>query len=230
MTKQQLLKNAKPILFSTDMVKAILDGRKTQTRLIVKLKYSNTHHKMRTDKYGTRLIEVETFIESIHCVKNADGTKTLKIRPYIEKYPPYKIRDIVYVRETWCPCATLESYFTNTNLYTYKADYSDSEIAYLESKKGVKWKPSIHMPREAARIFLKATDVRVERLQDISESDARKEGCTIGDKISPTSSIAMSATQSFIWKWDIISKDKNKWAYNPYVWVIEFEKVEVDNA
>lgn len=88
------------------------------------------------------------------------------------------------------------------------------------------------MPKEAARIFLKVTDVQFERLRDITEEDAVKEGLYKGWRYLPTSSLAVTAKQAFMWVWDmtIKLKDRNKygWIANPWVWVIEFERVEVD--
>lgn len=123
----------KPILFNTQMVRAILDGRKTCTRRIVK--------PQPTAHYG------------VQCIK-----------------PPYQPGDILYVRETWSLRFDGEKYF-------YRADKNTSrEEKRLLDYNDVKWRPSIHMPKEAARIWLKVTNVRVERLQDISGEDLIKEG------------------------------------------------------
>ena len=115
----------KPILFNTEMVRAILDGRKSCTRRVVK--------PQPTARYGAQ------------CIK-----------------PPYQSGDILYVRETWKRAL---------NGYYYYEDWQRDDIADI-----TKWKPSIHMPKEAARIWLKVTDVRVERLQDITEDGAKAEG------------------------------------------------------
>lgn len=123
----------KPILFNTQMVRAILDGRKTCTRRIVK--------PQPTAHYG------------MQCIK-----------------PPYQPGDILYVRETWSLRFDGEKYF-------YKADKNTSrEEKRLLDYNDVKWRPSIHMPKEAARIWLKVTNVRVERLQKITEAQTEEEG------------------------------------------------------
>lgn len=204
----------KPILFNTDMVRAILEDRKTVTRRVVKLKYSNTHLEMRTDKYGTRLIEIENEIPGVTRVKNPDGTITLKLRAFIDKTPSYRTGDILYVRETFSECA---------EGYAYSADYPHSE--------GWGWRPSIHMPREAARIFLRVTDVRVERLQDITEEQAQAEGVKgwmvatdrDWDK-NPNHLIAFR----HLWDSTIKKADRARygWDASPWVWVIEFERCE----
>lgn len=204
-----------PILFNTDMVQAILGGRKTVTRRIVKYKYSNTEMKMRTDKYGTRLIEIQKDIEGETHGKYPDGSTWHKVLPYIEKNPPYRKGDVLYVRETWC----------NANKEGVEADYyyyADTSLCEDYDKTEWKWKPSIHMPKEAARIWLKVTDVRVERIQDIMKDPSGpsnqvvKEGCRYGcDFIA-------------IWENTIKKSEKDLygWEANPFVWVIEFERCE----
>jgi hypothetical protein len=87
-----------------------------------------------------------------------------------------------------------------------------------------KWKPSIHMPREAARIFLKVTNVRVERLQDISEDEAIKEGAKA---YGPNNCSGTSARIAFAEIWDKTTTE-HEWRTNPWVWVIEFEKISKD--
>lgn len=199
------------------MVRAILDGRKTVTRRTVKYKYSNTEMKMRADKYGTRLIEIRKDIEGETHGKNPDGSTWHKLLPYIEKNPPYRKSDILYVRETW------REYSPGfDNLFIYKADYADGSV-------NVKWHPSIHMPKEAARIWLKVTDVRVERLQDISGREILKEG--INSHVHPDADyFDGNQREMFAELWDSTIKKKDLslygWDANPWVWVIEFERCE----
>ena len=186
----------KPILFNTQMVRAILDGRKTCTRRIVK--------PQPTAHYGTQ------------CIK-----------------PPYQPGDILYVRETWerfecrncegdekgkCPKEPKKSVLDKTcGCYMYRATDEISGDA--------KWHPSIHMPKEAARIWLKVTDVRVERLQKITEVQAQVEGCNSGLLTG-----ACTARGQFEDLWNTTIKksdiDRYGWDANPWVWVIEFERCE----
>ncbi|MCI9097566.1 MAG: hypothetical protein HFI95_15570 [Lachnospiraceae bacterium] len=207
-----------PILFNTDMVRAILDGRKTVTRRVIRYKYSNTEMKMRTDKYGTRLIEIQKDIEGETHGKNPDGSTWHKLLPYIEKNPPYRKSDTLYVRETW-----REHSPGFDNLFIYKADYADGSV-------NVKWHPSIHMPKEAARIWLKVTDVKVERLQDITEEQAIKEGITCVKYDVNTGKEESAALDWFPILWDSTVKKSDSdcygWDANPWVWVIEFERCE----
>ena len=207
-----------PILFNTDMVRAILNGRKTATRRAVKYKYSNTEMKMRTDKYGTRLIEIQKDVEGETHGKNPDGGTWHKLLPYIDKKPPCRKGDILYVRETW---------FKYAGEYIYKASAGQPGLW-----SGM-WRPSIHMPKEAARIWLRVTDVRVERLQDITEEQAQKEGCEgkfVGTGEAMGSGWDVTPIDEFAELWDSTIKksdlDRYGWDANPWVWVIEFERCE----
>lgn len=208
-----------PVLFNTDMVRALLDGRKEATRRAVKYKYDNTEMKMHTDKYGTRLIEIQKDVEGETYGKRSDGSTWHKILPYIEKKPPCKKGDVLYVRETWCSGYDGEAYF-------YLADKNtEREQTKLMNYDDCRWHPSIHMPREAARIWLKVTDVRAERLQDITDIGARKESvfCEADD-----SGAAYRA--AFFRLWDAMVKKEDIPIYgysaNPWVWAIEFERCE----
>ena len=244
MTKEEALKIAKPILFNTEMVRAILDGRKTATRRCVKLKYDNTHHEMKTDKYGTRLIEIQDDIEGETFGKSEDGRTWRKIRGYIEPKAPYRRGDILYVRETW----TLEEFYDDEALVKFKAggeqslDYDTEGEIYRKLYKFTDdiWIPSIHMPKEAARIFLRVKGVRVERLQDITKDQILEEGTNRKEIISyinqmpeETEEYVITAFRcAFFQLWDSTIKkqdlDKYGWYANPWVWVIEFERIEVE--
>ncbi|MBE5932959.1 MAG: hypothetical protein E7263_06045 [Lachnospiraceae bacterium] len=194
----------KPILFNTEMVRAILEGRKTVTRRVINPQptYSpRDGFSYKGHAYGT------------------DLPPTIKGAAYnLCCAAPYKIGDVLYVRETW------GDYGDGTPLL-YKADYPDDATTYKHDDDIhicdlPKWKPSIHMSKAAARIFLRVTSVRVERLQDIDTADDQeffKEGTA--DK------------HSFIELWNSTVKNESQgWYGNPYVWVIEFERIEKSEA
>lgn len=197
----------KPILFNTEMVRAILDGRKTCTRRIVRPPYFVDGDE--NDKRS--LITLRT------ATKNSSLYRQIGQMPYPDA--PYRMCDILYVRETWCK---------GLERYIYRADYSDTEKFYRNGKEiEMKWHPSRHMPKEAARIWLKVTDVRVERLQDITSEQIYREGVEVEyphvlngeEKIYAFSNL----WNSTIKKPDI---DRYGWDASPYVWVIEFERCE----
>ena len=186
----------KPILFSTEMVRAILDGRKTVTRRLVKQSQVIGFLPDRC-KNGTpdEFIKEKPLLFLPYC--NMDDNTLIES---IYK-SPCQVGDILYVRETWMKA--------DDGLH-YKADIKvPSESEELRKAYGYKWHPSIHMPKEAARIFLKVTNVRVERLQDITEEQAKKEG--------------FSSRDDFI---NAILKMYPEATINSYVWVIEFERCE----
>lgn len=198
----------KPILFNTEMVRAILEGRKSCTRRIVKPQQLIG---MLPDKCKNGA--PEEFLKE----------KKLMFKPYCDMTDielintaykaPYQPGDILYVRETFIQAAA--------HIFWYKAD-DNSWIS-----KGLHWKPSIHMPKEAARIWLKVTDVRVERLQEITIDGIRSEGLSsmavhVGDM-----EIAVKEWE-LLWNSTIKKSDLDRygWAADPWVWVIEFEQCE----
>lgn len=198
----------KPILFNTEMVRAILDGRKTCTRRICK--DANEHTVPDMDFYNAdrRTYAVHNFADKEHTEQLSTAERTCPVCP----------GDVLYVRETWCD----DRQFTRDSTpgqYFYKA----SENGYF------KWKPSIHMPKEAARIWLKVTNVRVERLQEINGDDALAEGVDKYIHANGTLNEDQTIT-SFIGIWNSTIKKSDLaqygWDANPYIWVIEFEKCE----
>lgn len=192
----------KPILFNTDLVRAILDGRKTVTRRIVK-----------NIPLHAPYFEVVDG-EPMACDEYGDwhpATDFSWIWP----------EDILWVRETWAhPSAAEISMGADTNMYIYKADEPALPCAYD------RWRPSIHMPREAARLFLRVTDVRIERLQDMVAEDCAKDG---GYEPEAVKAVGVAPLFGPLWDSTIKKADLPRygWDANPWVWVIEFERTEI---
>ena len=208
--------NFKPILFSTEMVQAILAGRKTQTRRNIK---------------NLKGIDHNNFIPGDRSFLKSKGFQQLILRGDFKKAitlkPKYLTGDILWVRETFCDVShNLE----NENCFLYKADFLGTTAEL------VKWKPSLFMPKEAARIFLKVTNVRCERLQDISEEDAISEGAKDSlnhDDMKLLSNLDWVIKRpfgnhqfGFLALWQSINAKKHPWKSNPWVWVYEFERIE----
>jgi hypothetical protein len=199
----------KPILFNTEMVLAILDGRKTCTRRVIKPQpqsrlcytYAGSHKgcigKWTYPNRGAH----EFWGEEYKLPENIKDEELSK-----QWNPPYHTDDILYVRETWKKAP---------NGYFYYEDWQRNDIADV-----TKWKPSIYMPKDAARIWLKVTDVRVERLQDMTDDDAEAEGCF---DYTSTALGFFDVWDSTIKKSDL---DRYGWNANPWVWVIKFERCE----
>lgn len=183
----------KPILFSTEMVQAILAGRKTMTRRVIKDRDIINNFDIDVDGSVYAYIDQETG----------------------DSYPPtaiarYHIGDILWVRETWSRDESGE-YVYRTNYGTTKDDSFPPSM--------FRWRPSIHMPREAARIFLKVTNVKVERVQDITAHDAIREGME--------SEIPFDTVDEFKELWNNLNAKRGYgWESNPWVWVYEFERTE----
>lgn len=201
----------KPILFNTEMVRAILDGRKTVTRRVVKFRDGKNPNWTGYVKDGLTLY---------------NGNNEPCNMP-----APFKVNDILYVRETWHKYTKRVGEGETCHLaefYGYKASVENSEDA------NEPWKPSIHMPKEAARIFLKVTGVRVERLQDINSKGSLQDHVTNiareGIKLQAVMENYEKQANDFKELWDsTIKKDQLQyysWDANPYVWVIEFEVID----
>ena len=204
----------KPILFNTEMVQAILNGRKTVTRRICKDANDYTVPMGDFIDNDKRTYAVQSFYDK----KHEDPCSLAEVNM------PICIGDILWVRETWG-----KGYEEGS--YIYKASDKLAALPSFKESSRLIYHPSIHMPKEAARIFLKVTDVRVERLQDITEEQAIKEGFTDnrGFIHSPQDEYdnIHSAKQGFYSLWDsTVKDDSQKWESNLWVWVIEFERCE----
>lgn len=227
----------KPILFNTEMVRAILDGRKTCTRRLVKpqpkskLCYTFAGSDSDTWGYPNRTAH-EIWGEEFKLPNDITEEELSK-----RWNPPYHTDDILYVRETWCGLPVNEAgHMRGHTIYYYKADGELRPKGWRGT-----WHPSIHMPKEAARIWLKVTDVRVERLQSITIEGAIREGAE-GEKCPHTNVGAFGCTDCMdtgwieppqvefmqIWNSTIKKSDIDcyGWDANPWVWVIEFERCE----
>lgn len=217
MTREELLKIAKPILFNTEMVQAILEGRKTVTRRIIKPQPV-----------------LEGGFWKLGGAGWSNNIKTVYPIPCHSLYnkAPYKPGDILYTRETWREQPVGEDGHIEIE---YKADFNEGELACYGRRGGWaprNWEPSIHMPKELARIFLKVTDVRVERLQDIDNRECynnfAREGISTDDLPWGETKYSIHMRTDFINLWNSTVKnlDQYGWDANPWVWVIDFERVE----
>ena len=228
----------KPILFNTEMVRAILDGRKTCTRRICKDANEYIVPDMEFYNADKRTYAVHNFADKKHTEQLSIAERTCPICP----------GDVLYIRETWTE---------ECGKYYYRADYDSDYLDPCETLSGgypascrnhpgcdgcmatstrIHWHPSIHMPKEAARIWLKVTDVRVERLQECGKGwclDIEKEGI-----VTPQNPILYTSDDAFhnalraefqkLWNSTIKKSDIDRygWDANPWVWVIEFERCE----
>lgn len=225
----------KPILFNTEMVRAIMDGRKSCTRRMVKPQPDEKH------AYPLGFVTDSTEKKEVGCFgfginEYGDSIQYAK--------PQYQPGDILYVRETWHRYTKRVGKGEGCHLeehYGYKASIANSEDAEEP------WKPSIHMPKKAARIWLKVTNVSVERLQEITEAQTEEEGflftppclhrtgenyCDIdgpcGSKIKYCDMSAGELFGKVLWDSTIKKSDIDiyGWDANPWVWAIEFERCE----
>lgn len=212
----------KPILFNTEMVKAILEGRKTSTRRITKFRPYTSLNETNGD---FEICESETQ-NFFRCLDDFIEWAIVKCR--------YKVGDILYVRETWCQSTEIAPNYGKQK-YHYKASLDDFICQAPEGF--IKWKPSIHMPKFAARIFLKVTDIKVQMLQDITEDEAQQEGIDPEVAIEysnwrptfydPDSGGEPNYREAFKDLWNKIYKKKGYgWDSNPWVFVISFKRVE----
>lgn len=219
-----------PMLFSTEMVQALLAGRKTVTRRIADVPVGDHFG---TDIMDWGLSEHPNLSEGkwMYTVQtDVDDSRTFELKP---KYG--KAGDLIWCRETWFPAAING----NRVLVGYHEKDPDVTIEITTDRVEYYWKqlhkgrmiPSIHMPKEAARIWLQVTDIRVERLQDITEEDAQAEGMEkMDDSMFPyklyscNTASCIDAKTSFKFLWQGINGDES-WNSNPWVWVVSFKVI-----
>lgn len=194
-----------PILFNMEMVRAITDGRKTVTRRLIKHKHDNTE---------------------------------------IQWKPPCKKGDLLYIRETWAfqycidciegensYCGRMPDHYedkdyTGDGCYLYRADYGARQAERIT------WRPSIHMPKAAARIWMKVTDVRAQRLSEMTLEDFLLEGVTVRpESYNDPANVYLQARSEFSRIWDATLKKEEiacyGWDADPWVWVIRFERCDM---
>ena len=226
----------KPILFNTEGVKAILDERKTVTRRALAYRgLLDKQHALDREPYkcgtGEWCFDMQTAV---------DDYKTYFLNP------PCQPGGILYVRETWAygyvdttdfECRCNECFFEELKAGTKKDSFLMPRYFYrTENLDGlnIRWRPSIHMPKEAARLFLRVTGVRVERLQDITYEECKAEGFDGVIFEDDTEGLPAIAINRFSRMWDSTIKKKNiglfDWEANPWVWVIEFERISREEA
>jgi hypothetical protein len=191
----------RPVLFSAPMIRALLDGRKTQTRRIVKPQpvYGSIEH------LGTGWYWQPGKARWSNPASDADCAAGM-----IPRCPHGVPGDRLWVKETFGPCA---------GGIVYRAEGGAA------CPDGGRWKPSIFMPRWASRITLELTGVRVERLQAITEEDARAEGVEPAPFCKAGRRSELGHVEAFEDLWDSINVDRAPWSSNPFVWVIEFKRL-----
>lgn len=223
----------KPILFNTEMVQAILNGDKTQTRRINKMDLSQ----LETDTNDKNYLYLEDEYGESH---------------HLNEYAPYKTGDILYVRETWQKSEYFD--YSLKNRYFYKADFDSEELQDIKERE-IRWRPSIHMPKIAARLFLEVINVRAQGIQDITNEEVLKEGMKSYTKDNlifkyalsdewwedycvkhrkqfrgtPWQEMPQEPQQAFKYLWNSCYNYPKSWVCNPWVWVIEFEKIDKPN-
>ena len=239
----------RPILFNTDMVRAILSGSKTVTRRICRDANKLT-------------VPLSDTIDHNACTYTVEGINEDGITQYLaERRMPYAAGDILWVRETWAygnietsdfEARANESWFEEARfpvksfggyhdpILFYRADMDEKDAREL----CMRWRPSIHMPKEAARLFLRVTDVRLERLREISEEQAQREGIRLQhEDFIPAYHYRKAELPGDGWKtagsafaalWNSTVRPQESgrygWDANPWVWVIEFERMKEENT
>lgn len=221
----------RPIIFNTTMVKAIIEGRKTQTRRLVKPQPK--FFKGNAGGHWWRCTHVQSMVRVEEELQNPGEY----YKGFIDEVNPFgKKGDRLWVRETFrfydsdeCPHADFPCGCPRNGTPLFKASHDCGD--------GEKWKPSIHMPRSASRIMLEITKIRIEQLNQISNQDAVQEGLlklpasgryvvNRGDQYFGAAST--NPTEVFKWMWESIYGSR-AWELNPWVWVVEFNVIQGGN-
>lgn len=219
----------RPILFSDEMVRAILDGRKTETRRVVKPELPTWEQA--GDRYGFWRIRSGRFVVTGSC--SAELVRRAEVRLFgrsrLESVATRGLRspygapgDLLYVRECWS--------YEPGGTVIYRSDYDAESLATIAKAANI-WRPSIHMRKADARIWLRVAEVRIERLQEITVSDIRAEGVKPESDIGPMDVAGIydhrgAYRDAWISLWDSINAGRGyPWASDPWVWVVRFEVV-----
>jgi hypothetical protein len=201
----------RPILFSAPMIRSILAGRKTQTRRVIR---------------DTGLYAID---DAIH-----GATVAARERENLLTQSPIKAGDTLWVRESFCAPEGLDKPAS----VIYRADWSDEDLSASDAARrrfpeiaraypDTRWRPSIHMPRSMARILLRVTEVRIERLQEVTPDQCRAEGHPTRPEISNDPEVHDDAARDwFMDLWDTLNEYRGYgWKSNPWVWAITFERI-----
>lgn len=209
----------RPILFSAPMVRAILEGRKTQTRRVVRGGW--VYGKENFGKRRVFILDRDSDLVNDLLLSKAR-------HPNNQPQCPFGyVGDRLWVKETWCRGRVFPIYRASCCDDKPSANTDDWNALYVD-----KWTSSIHMPRWASRITLEVVDVRVQRLDDIGEDDAKAEGVSVGTWPSAVerarefkARVRDTTIAKFAALWDSIH-GAGSWDANPWVWVIEFKRIE----
>lgn len=247
----------KPILFNTEMVQAILNNRKGQTRrpVVPQPVVEGDEPRWTYCMFSTIKGSEDKWHLDVLDPKGHQYTDRGCERNICAVKAPYETGEVLYVRETWTTHAYNNICHKADDVLVYKADGDDWDEQY----EGWRWRPSIHMPKWAARLFLKVKSVRVERVQDISELDARAEGVSpcrwyippddpnegyqlqnfTEDELVYLDGIGLGCYRKADISWrndfanlwnSVYEKRGNGWDANPYVWVTEFERCDPERS
>lgn len=222
------------MIFNGEMVRAILDGRKTQTRRIMKVQPQPSKSRQGDFWFSSKKLE-----SMVHVSDLAPGNSPIAdCHLFFQEHccPFGTVGDRIWVRETWA-----EAGAGAPDLKLYRANYPAHVPSHYENvppAEDIRWTPSIHMPRWASRILLEITDVRVERLNSISEEDCWAEGIEAVDGLFENTEIIDMALKigccfedskpMFALLWQSIY-GADSWQANPWVWVVEFKRIEGDD-
>jgi hypothetical protein len=227
---------SRPILFSAPMVLSILDGRKTQTRRIAKAIPEDAEIATADDWNAVRADErMRRFEEwgpqrGYSVVRHADGS--------IAAYPCQNGRpgELLWVRETYAYLSDYDGVDPGSAALAsrcfYRADHPTGVWSERDPTKSIRWRPSIHMPRWASRVSLRVSNVRLERLQDITEADILAEGVTV-DRVAKWCDVPWSSMPTLHDAWCVLWDHINgygAWEENPLVWALSLERLETMRA